>query len=88
MFPATVVLRLVSIIVPPDARCEWLSEWRAELEHAWLEARGRAEAGVWARVRLAIRAVESFADAAWLRWRRSPPGSEVISTFRSAVLTC
>lgn len=77
MFAATLVLRLVSIIVPSDARSEWLSEWRAELEHAWLEAGRRGEHGAGIRARLTIRALESFADAAWLRWRRSSRGRPV-----------
>ncbi|NIR41158.1 MAG: hypothetical protein GWN07_35515, partial [Actinobacteria bacterium] len=88
MLPATLVLGIVSILVPHPTRASWLAEWRAELEHAWTKALRRGDAGAALRVRLTLRALESLGDAAWLRWRdvsRGRPVESVRHTVRGLV---
>src|SRR5688572_8168125 len=71
MFPASVVLRVVSWLVPSCRRSEWLAEWSGEIEHAWVKAMREGKADTGLRARLGVRAVESLADAFWLsRWQR------------------
>jgi predicted permease len=83
VFPASAVLRAVSLLVPAWRRPEWIAEWRGEVEHAWAESRREGRPGGLTRLHLAFRALDSLSDALWLR-RRDRGGDGWWWTFRDA----
>lgn len=69
VFPASYVLRAVSLIVPGAQRNVWLDEWQAEIAHAWTRGSGGGSAPTLLRLRLTFRAAMAVSDAMWLRKR-------------------
>ncbi|MGH2899127.1 MAG: hypothetical protein ACRDMZ_10680, partial [Solirubrobacteraceae bacterium] len=62
MIPGARLLRLVSRLVPPAQRDEWLAEWSGETAHAW-------RAGNASPARLRLRSLGAVTDALWMRRR-------------------
>ena len=69
VFPASSVLRAISLVVPAWRRAEWVAEWRGEVEHAWRASQREGRPGGLTRLQLTLRAVDSLPDALWLRRR-------------------
>jgi predicted permease len=69
VFPASALIRAISLLVPAWRRPDWIAEWRGEVEHAWAESRAQGQPSAWTRVRLSLRAIDSVPDALWLRRR-------------------
>ncbi len=56
------IVRAASLIVPEDARRDWVREWHAEL--SWSRRQRAHETGI------AMRALGAWPHAGWLRWDR------------------
>ncbi|HEV7991489.1 MAG TPA: ABC transporter permease [Gemmatimonadaceae bacterium] len=75
--PGLALVRLFAPIVPSHRREEWIAEWNGELQHAWREARSRAEPALLTWMRLTLRSVGAVSDATWLR--RHDGGFDMLS---------
>jgi hypothetical protein len=72
----TAILKTAAILVPRNARAEWLEEWRAELWHVW-HICNHGPAALHQKKEITAFSLGAFKDAIWLRRNHSssaPPG--------------
>jgi hypothetical protein len=68
----TGILRMAALLVPGDARAEWLEEWRSELWHVWhICNQNHGPAASHRKDEIIAFALGAFKDAIWLRRNRS-----------------
>jgi hypothetical protein len=64
----TAILKMAALLVPRDARAEWLEEWRGELWHVWHTCNQGNELATWHRKEeITTFSLGAFQDALWLR---------------------
>jgi hypothetical protein len=72
LFVCTGILRMAALLVPGDARAEWLEEWRSELWHVWhICNQNHGPAALHRKDETIAFALGAFKDAIWLRRNRS-----------------
>lgn len=70
MLPASLILRVVSWVVPAPGRGQWIAEWLGELEHARRAAARSGQPVGRTALWLAGRSAQALPDALWLRRAR------------------
>ncbi|MEO5798756.1 MAG: ABC transporter permease [Gemmatimonadales bacterium] len=84
--PGSVLVRMLSRLVPRDSREEWVAEWRGELVAAAKQAVLRDEPATLTTVRLWRRCLGATTDALWLRHHHGEPivlGTDLRQAARS-----
>src|SRR5687767_4198072 len=75
------ILRLISGLVPPAVRADWLQEWEAEVRDRSAKLAGRPRQDWRHDMDLFRRALGALPDAAWLR-RQFTADSEIVQDIR------